>query len=139
MVKKLVEGGLEFLVALVGLVDLGDQALGQFRDAVLELGDRLVKALDVRLGVGEELVEQVGDLLLVGQVEAVALAAVLKEDGLAGVLEDGVVERIALGDFLRRFPRRGRRRCPWPPRSPGGCRKGCRGRCRRGRCCFCRL
>jgi hypothetical protein len=44
--------------------------------------------------------EEVGELAGFGQVEAVALLAVLEEDGGARVLEDGVVERVALGDLL---------------------------------------
>jgi len=59
-----------------------------------------VDVLDLGFGVGVEVVEQVGELLPVGQVEAVALLAALEEDGTAGVLEDGVDQWIALGDFL---------------------------------------
>jgi hypothetical protein len=39
-------------------------------------------------------------LLGIGQVEPVALLAVLEEDGRACVFEDGVAKRVAFGDFL---------------------------------------
>ena len=61
-VEEAVEGGLELRVVALGLLDLLGEAGGQMRDAVLELGDGLLEALDVGLGVGEESVEQVGEL-----------------------------------------------------------------------------
>jgi hypothetical protein len=61
---------------------------------------RLLEAFDVRLGPGVKLVEQVGEGLRVGQVEAVDLLPVLVKDRLPGVLKDGVAVRVALLDLL---------------------------------------
>jgi hypothetical protein len=62
--KEGVESGLELLVGLVSLGNLLDQPLGQLRLSRLELVDRLLEAFDLRLGVGVELIEERGQLLL---------------------------------------------------------------------------
>jgi hypothetical protein len=98
--EEVVKSGLKRRILLVGLLDLGVESLGQFGDALLELLDGLLEAFDVRLGVAVEVVEEVGDLLGVGQVEAVAFAAVLDEHGPAGVLKDDVAARVALLELL---------------------------------------
>ena len=98
--EEVVEGGLKLLVALVGRGEDAEQALGQLGDLGLELVHRLVEAVDLRFGVGVELVEEGGQLLRVGQVEPVALLAALEQHRPAGVLENGVGQRVALGDLL---------------------------------------
>jgi len=98
--EEVVKSGLERRVFLVRQLDLGVETPGQLGDAPLELPDGLLEAFDVRLGVVVEVVEGVGDLPGVGQLEAVAFAAVLNEHGPAGVLEDDVAARIALLELL---------------------------------------
>ncbi len=75
------------------------QPAGQVGDALLELLDGLLELLDLGLGVGEEAVQQIGELVRVGEVGFEDAVAVLEEDGAAGVLEDGVGERVAAADL----------------------------------------
>jgi hypothetical protein len=94
------ERGLELGVFLVGGLDLVEQGLGEGRDALLELGDGLLEAFVFGLGVAVELGEQGGELVAVVQAGAEHFLAVLEEDADAGVLEDRVHERVALGHLL---------------------------------------
>src|SRR5439155_16919192 len=55
---------------------------------------------NLRFCIDVELVEEGSQLLRVGQVKAVALLAALEKDCLPGILEDGVGQRVALGDLL---------------------------------------
>ena len=75
-------------VVAMGRLDLFDQPAGQVRHALLELVDGLAEILVGGLGVGEEGVQQIGQLLRVGQVDLHRLSAVLVEVGLPRVLED---------------------------------------------------
>ena len=103
-VKKPSKAAWNFGLSLVGLLDLVGQRRGQFGHALLELLDGLLEVLDLRLGVGEELVEQVGELLRRRSGRsAQRFCAVLEQDRAAGVLEDDVAERIALVDLLGDF------------------------------------
>jgi len=101
--EKRVEGGLEFLIGLVGVGDLLDQSLGQLRHALLKLLHSLLEVVDLRLGVGVKLVEQRDKLLGIGDVESVAFLAVLEQDGGPGVLKNRVIERVAFFDLLADF------------------------------------
>ena len=87
----------------MGLGDLFEQALGEHGDTALEGIDGLLEAADVRLGVGEEQVEEVCEFLGIAETEAGYGLLVLVEDGTAGVFEDGVGERIAATDFAEDF------------------------------------
>jgi hypothetical protein len=49
-----------------------------------------------RLGPGVELVEQVGQLRRVGEIDPQRLAPVLEQDRPPSVLENGIAQRIAL-------------------------------------------
>jgi hypothetical protein len=70
----------------------------------LKLVDGLLEAFDVGLGVAVELVEEVREVLGLGEVVArLGFCAVLEEDGGGGVFEDRVGERVAEGDFLADF------------------------------------
>ena len=96
--EEVVEGGLEFRVRLVGVDDPLDQPLGQVRHVLLESSTALLEVLDVGLGVGVRIVEQVGEL----GGRSGRLGRLRGRSGtgrLAGVLEDGVAERVALGDL----------------------------------------
>ena len=77
------------------LVDLAHQAFGEVRHLLLEVGDGLFEAEDFGLGVGVEPVEELRQFGGVAQLDLRERLAVLEENGLAGVLEDGVLERIA--------------------------------------------
>jgi hypothetical protein len=72
------------------VADPGDQPAGQVGHLVAELLDRLVEPLDVRLGVAEEVVEQLGHRGRVGEVVQPGQGggAVLEQHRLPGVLED---------------------------------------------------
>ena len=59
-----------------------------------------MELLNLGAGVSEELIEEGGQVCLLGEVGLEDGAAVLVEDGAAGVLEDGVGERIADADLL---------------------------------------
>ena len=101
--EEIGEGLLELAIVGVGLLDLIGKREGQFRHPLLKLIDRLLEALDVGLGVGVERVEQIGDGLRVGQIDVDRDLAVLEKDGAAGVFEDRVAERVALGPLLADF------------------------------------
>lgn len=62
------KGGLESRVVLVGLFDFLVDGLGQLGDAGLELVDGLLEAFDVGLSVAVELVEEVREVLGLGEV-----------------------------------------------------------------------
>ena len=90
-------------VGFVGGVDDGFEGEGDVGDAVFEFGDGVVETLDFGFGVGEEEVEEVGQFPGVVEVDAEDFAALLEEDGGAGVFEDGVGEGVFLLDFLGDF------------------------------------
>ena len=101
--EEVVEGGLKALVALVGGGEDFHQSLGQLGDLGLKLIDGLMEVFDFRLDVGKELIQERGQLLLVGQIKTVSLLASLIEDRLPGVFENGVGQGIAFVDLLLDF------------------------------------
>lgn len=73
-------------------------------DAGFEFIDGLLEALDVGLGVAIKIVEQVAEVLRLGEVEPrFDFFAVLDEDGGGSVFEDRVGEWVAEGDLLADF------------------------------------
>ena len=101
--EEVIEGGLKAFVAAMGRFQDFEQSLGQLRDLGLKLVHRLPEVVDLRLGVGEELVQDGGQIFRFGQVEPFALLAALIEHGSIGVLKNGVGERVAFVDFLLNF------------------------------------
>ncbi len=97
--EEALERGLEFLVALVRLLDLPTRLFASSGNALLEFLHRVMKILDLRLMVREELVQEIGDLLLIGQVEFVFGVAGLIQDRAFGVLEDRVAQRVLFLDL----------------------------------------
>ena len=89
-----------FVVAM-SVGDLGREAEGEFRHALLELVHGLLELVDVRFRVGQKGVEQFGELSLVREFDAERLAAVLVEDARLRVFKDDIREGIALGGLLR--------------------------------------
>lgn len=79
----------------MGLLDLEFQPLGEVWDLLLEPGDGLLKVGDLGFSVGVKPVQELGEVGGVAKLELREWLAVLKENGLAGVLEDRVLERIA--------------------------------------------
>src|SRR5450755_1160945 len=102
---KGVEGGDKAAVSLVLALDNREQRFGELGDARLELLHSRFEVLDIRFGVGEELLEQVADIVRVLQIVLDGYAPlILVEHGPARILEDGVAERIASSDLLRDLP-----------------------------------
>ena len=105
---KRVEGIEAFNEGPVGaalLFDLLLDALGDLRDVVLEVSDRRVPFLVVRLAIAEEFLQQLDQIAAVAYVLIQPLPdAILDEDRALGRLEDDVVPWVALvelgADFL---------------------------------------
>ena len=94
-IKEGCEGGLELRIILMSPGDAVGQPLRQVGHPFLELGDRLFKVLVFRLVVFVKLVEQISDLLLIGQVCFKDLLLALEEDCLFSVFKYRVSERVA--------------------------------------------
>src|SRR5450755_2148126 len=102
---KGVEGGDKAPVGFILALDNREQRFGEFGDARLELLHSRLEVLDIRLGVGEELLEQIADIVRVLQIVLDGYAPlILVEHGPARILEAGVPERLATSDLLRDLP-----------------------------------
>lgn len=100
------EGGEALDEGAVGFVlgfNDGHCALGHLRDAQGEFADGAVPFFDDRFAELEEGVQDVDELLRVGDVGVVRDAAVLDEDGAGGGLEEDVGARVAEGELLFHF------------------------------------
>ncbi|PLS67422.1 MAG: hypothetical protein CV045_13705, partial [Cyanobacteria bacterium M5B4] len=99
--EKGLEGSLE-CTAGVGALLLDElfQPARQLRYALLERGHGLLEALDLRVGVGKKGLKQGGELGAVGHIIVAEARAILVENGGAGILKDGVAERVAQARLL---------------------------------------
>lgn len=89
------ESGLEGRVLLVGFVDVFAQGLGEVGNAAFELVHGALEFALVGVVVGEEAVEEVGEVRGVAEGEFAGFGAVLIENRGAGVFEDGVAGGVA--------------------------------------------
>ena len=101
--EKVVKGRLKLFVTFVGFRNFFVQAACKLGNAVLELQDRLLKPLDIRLCIGIEIVQQVAESLRLCQLDSQHCFPALVEYGPPRVLEDRVDERIAFLDLLSDF------------------------------------
>ncbi len=97
------EGGLEGSVCFVGFVDVFAEGLGEVGNAAFELVHGAFKFALVGVVVGEEAVEEVGEVGGVAKGEFAGFGAVLIENGGAGVFEYSVAGGVAGFEFAADF------------------------------------
>ena len=88
----------------MSVLDLLHQAARQFGRALFEFVNHFLEFFNIRLGVGEELVQKSGQLFGVAEtVRPVDLLLALKQDAGLGVLKDDVGEGVPARDLLFDF------------------------------------
>src|SRR5947207_8787794 len=102
--REIVEGDLEFQIALMLFFNNVEQGQRMFWDTFFEFVNRLFKVLDIRLDIGEEVVQQVDDIVGDIQPEGVGHTLfVLVQDGDLAVLKDSIGQGILVLDLFRDF------------------------------------
>jgi len=101
--SKVGEGGNKGGVDLaLGVNDLLEAA-AEVGNLLLEVGDGLVPFLVDRLGVGEELVDDLDEVFGIGEIGVEGGLAVLEQEGAVGGLEEDVAVGVALVELAADF------------------------------------